>query len=258
MSFSRVEREIVDFVRDYIYSSKVEGVVLGLSGGVDSSVTATLLVKSLGRKNVLALIMPHSETSRVDVEDAISVAKMLNIEYRVINIDKCVNVVINSSPWLIRCTDKVVKGNIIARIRMVILYHHANALRRLVAGTSDRSEYLLGYFTKHGDGAADFFPILDLYKTQVRKLAHYLGLPKRICEKPSSPGLWKGHLAVEELGFSYEIIDQVLYGYFDKKLSKDKIAEKVGLSVEDVESILNRVKVTEHKRMLPPHPKLRY
>lgn len=258
ISYSKVERKIVDFIRDYVYSSSVEGVVLGLSGGVDSSVTATLLVKSLGRNNVLALIMPHSETSKVDVEDAISVAKMLNIEYKVINIDKCVDVVINSSPWLIGYTDKVVKGNIIARIRMIILYHHANALKRLVAGTSDRSEYLLGYFTKHGDGAADFFPLLDLYKTQVRKLAYYLGLPKRICEKPSSPGLWRDHLAIEELGFNYGIIDQVLYGYFDKKLPINEIAEKVGLNVEDVKNILNRIKVTEHKRVLPPHPKLRY
>jgi len=258
LDYGKIVNKALDFIREYVSSSGVGGAVLGLSGGVDSSVTATLLAKALGREKVLALIMPHKETSKRDVEDAIEVARLLGIPCRVINIDDCIKSITTSSPWLTKLTDKVVRGNIIARIRMVILYYHANALKRLVAGTSDRSEYLLGYFTKYGDGAADFFPILDLYKTQVRMLAKYLGLPRKIYEKPSSPGLWKGHLAVEELGFDYDVIDQILYGYFEKKLTLNKLAKEVGLRAVDVKAILERVKKTEHKRAPLPYPKLRF
>jgi len=258
LDYSEIENKALDFIRRYVSSAGVNGAVLGLSGGVDSSVTATLLTKALGRENVLALIMPHKETSKSDVEDAVEVARLLGISYKVINIGECVKSIIESSPWLTKLIDKVVRGNIIARVRMVILYYHANALKKLVAGTSDRSEYLLGYFTKYGDGAADFFPILDLYKTQVRMLAKYLGLPRKIYEKPSSPGLWKGHLAVEELGFDYDVIDQILYGYFEKKLAINELAKEIGLRIDDVKAILERVKKTEHKRAPLPYPKLRF
>ncbi len=150
--------------------------------------------------------------------------------------------------------DRVVEGNIRARIRMTILYAYANQYNLLVAGTGDRSEILIGYFTKYGDGGADFFPIGCLYKTQVRRFAVFLGIPEKIAYKPSSPRLWKDHLAEKELGLKYEVIDAVLYSLFDKKLSPQQTAEKLGISLEVVERILSRYYSTSHKRETPPIP----
>jgi len=256
LDYHEITLKIEKFIKTYLEQANAKGVVVGLSGGVDSSTVATLLVRALGKEKVLGLIMPHKETSPDDIKDAIALAKLLNINYRIIEISKPLEDIVEISPWLKKLTNKVVKGNIIARLRMIVLYYHANALNYLVAGTGDKSEYLLGYFTKFGDGAADFFPILDLYKTQVRALAKHLGVPEKIYSKPSSPGLWKGHLAREELGFEYDIIDQVLYGYFEKKLSVNAIAHIIGISVNDVKDILTRVKMSEHKRKLPPYPKV--
>ncbi len=256
LDYHEITLKIEKFIKTYLEQANAKGVVVGLSGGVDSSTVATLLVRALGKEKVLGLIMPHKETSPDDIKDAINIAKLLNINYRIIEISKPLEDIVEISPWLKKLTNKVVKGNIIARLRMIVLYHHANALNYLVAGTGDKSEYLLGYFTKFGDGAADFFPILDLYKTQVRALAKHLGVPEKIYSKPSSPGLWKGHLAREELGFEYDIIDQVLYGYFEKKLSINVIAHVIGISVNDVKDILTRVKMSEHKRKLPPYPRV--
>jgi len=255
-NYSLVISKIEDFIKKYIEEAGAKGVVVGLSGGVDSSTVATLLVRALGKERVLGLIMPHKETSPKDISDALEIAKLLDIEYKVIYIDKPVEAIVKITPWLASKTDKVIRGNIMARIRMVILYYHANALNYLVGGTEDKSEYLLGYFTKYGDGAADFFPILDLYKSQVRELAKRLDVPESIYSKPSSPGFWKNHLARDELGFEYDIIDQVLYGYFEKKMDVENLAKEIGISVSDVKNILLRVERSKHKRELPPYPKL--
>jgi len=255
-NYSLVRSKIENFIKKYFEESGAKGVVIGLSGGVDSSTVATLLVRALGKEKVLGLIMPHKETSSRDINDALEIAKLLGIEYKVVHIDKPVEAIVKISPWLASKTDKVVRGNIIARVRMTILYYHANALNYLVSGTGDKSEYLLGYFTKYGDGAADFFPILDLYKSQVRELAKRLGVPEKIYSKPSSPGLWRNHLAIDELGFEYDVIDQVLYGYFEKKMDIAFLAKEIGISVNDVKNILLRVKRSKHKRELPPYPKL--
>lgn len=256
INYDKAELIIRNFIKEYLRETGAHGAVIGLSGGVDSSVVATLLVKALGRNNVLGLIMPHAETSDNDLKDAVYVAELLGITYKVIRINGILKDIIMLSPWLTKHTDKIVKGNIIARIRMLLLYYHANALKMLVAGTGDKSEYLIGYFTKFGDGAADFFPILDLYKSQVRELAKYLNLPEKIWKKPSSPGLWRGHLAKEELGFEYNVIDQVLFGYFEKKLKIEELAKLISISESDVRNILARVERTRHKRKPPPYPQI--
>ncbi|RLE53715.1 MAG: NAD(+) synthetase [Candidatus Methanomethylicota archaeon] len=247
----KVERKILDFIVEYVRKTGSSGVVVGLSGGVDSSTVATLCTKALGKDRVFAMIMPEEDvTPEEDVKDALMLAERLGLKHGFIKINDLYGNFVNHLNWV--RSNVVVQGNLKARIRMCILYYVANSLNMLVAGASDRSEILIGYFTKYGDGGVDFLPIGGLYKTQVRMLAAHLGLPKHIVEKPSSPRLWAGHTAEGELGLSYEIIDQVLHGLFDRKFSYAKVAEDVGVSVEVVKSIANRVRKSGHKRRTPP------
>jgi len=139
---------------------------------------------------------------------------------------------------------------------MNILYYYANKYNGLVVGTSDRSELLIGYYTKYGDGAVDILPIGALYKTQVRKLAEKLGLPRRIVEKPSSPGFWVGHLAEDEIGIKYEVIDVVLYALFDKGLKPEEVPRYTGIDQGIVNKILDMHRRSRHKRVFPPMPRL--
>lgn len=248
VDYERVVPRIINFIRDFVSKSGKKGVVVGLSGGIDSTVTAYLCVKALSSQNVIGLIMPETNvTPEEDVKDALEVAKRLNIEHHVINITDFVKGIES----LIPDSDVVSKGNIRARIRMVILYYYANAKDYLVVGTGDKSEVLLGYFTKYGDGASDFMPIADLYKTQVRELGKYLGVPEKIVAKKSSPRLWAGQMAETELGLSYDIIDPILYYLIDLRLNIETVAEKVGVSEKIVRSIYNRVLINEHKRRGP-------
>ncbi|MEM3715115.1 MAG: NAD+ synthase [Thermoprotei archaeon] len=244
----RVVSRITSFIKDFIIKSNRSGIVIGLSGGIDSTVTAYLCVKALGNKNVFGLIMPEANvTPEEDIKDALSVAKKLDIEYRIVDITNYVK----NIEALIPNSDQVSRGNIRARIRMVILYYYANVKNYLVVGTGDKSEILLGYFTKYGDGASDFMPIADLYKTQVRELGKYLEVPENILLKKSSPRLWAGQMAETELGLSYDIIDPILYALVDLRLDARTVSEKLNVSEDLVRSIYNRVLSNEHKRRGP-------
>ena len=153
--------------------------------------------------------------------------------------------------------DKLSKGNLKARIRMTYLYYYANRLKRIVCGSSDKSETMIGYFTKWGDAAADIAPLMDLYKTQVRQLALHIGLPPEIATKPSTPALWPGHLAEEELGVKYETLDLILYG-LEHFMTTEEIAHKLNISTQLVEDIKRRWQTMEHKRRTPLTTKLGY
>jgi len=245
-----LERERV-FLRDFLVKTGARGYVVGLSGGVDSSVTLTLLVRSVGAGRVYALILPdETSTPRSDVEDAVGLAEELGVGYSVVYINRVLEAYASSLPFYDE-SSLVANGNLKARVRMAILYYYANLKGYLVAGTGDKSEILLGYYTKYGDGGVDLLPIGDLYKTQVRRLALHLGLPERIALKPSSPRLWPGHLAEEELGCSYETIDKILYHYVDLGMSPREVSEATGIPMETVRRIIARVHANEHKR-LPP------
>jgi len=185
------------------------------------------------------------------VEDARRLADTLGIETVEVDISGPVDALCSAIPGF-DPSARVALGNVRARIRMVILYYLANSGGLLVAGTGDRSELLLGYFTKYGDGAVDMLPIGDLYKTQVRMLGERLGLPESIVRKPSAPRLWEGHTARSELGLDYEVIDLVLYCLFDLGLSPEEAAEEVGVGEDVVEAILRRHRESAHKRTLPP------
>jgi NAD+ synthase len=251
VDYDRAREVIVSFVREYVAGAGARGVVVGLSGGVDSTVAAALAVEALGRGGVLGVFMPSVYTPPEDERDAYEVARRLGIEVLRIDVTPIFETFVKALPGY-SPEDKLAAGNILPRIRMTILYYYANRRNLLVLGTGDRSELLLGYFTKYGDGAVDILPIGSLYKTQVREMARRLGFGW-IAEKPSSPRLWHGHTAEGELGASYDVIDQILYAVFDKKMPVEEVKTRFG---DVVDLVLRRVRANLHKLKPPPIPDL--
>ena len=255
IDYEYVARRITDFIRTYVNDSGTTGAVVGLSGGVDSSVTAYLLVRALGRDNVVGVILPYKTTPPEDIRDAKYIAETLGIKYYYIDISNVRNAFTEAIPEFDE-ENRVAVGNLLPRIRMTILYYFANKLNKIVAGTGDKSELLIGYFTKYGDGGVDTLPIGDLYKTQVRYLGKYLGLPDGIAFKPSSPRLWEGQTAEGELGVKYEDIDVILHALIDYRMSIEQAVEATGKPPELVQAVWRRVVSTEHKRRTPVVPRV--
>ena len=241
--YKRISKKIEMFISDYISKSSAKGLVIGLSGGLDSSVVLKLSVNALGASKVLGLVMPSDTTPNDDTNHAIDLAKELRIKHRVIDIRPIIRKFEEILP-----EDKGARGNLMARIRMSLLYYYAGVNRYLVAGTSDKSEIQIGYFSKFGDGAADIMPIAGLYKTQVRSLAEYLGIPVVIVQKKSSPRLWDNHLAEEEIGMDYEIIDQILHLLVDKKMHLKDATKKLGIHTKHVSKVKKMIEKSLHKR----------
>lgn len=245
--------EISTFIRGKVEGARMRGVVLGLSGGVDSSLVAALCVHALGRERVLGVLMPTSFTPPGDIEDARSLAGQLGIRTIEVNIEPiCQAFFIELA---CKGDDESLRkpmANVRARCRMVVLYYLANLECLLVVGTGDRSEAMIGYFTKYGDGGVDIQPIAHLYKTQVRRLVEYLGIPRHIAYKPSSPQLYPGHKASDELPLAYEVLDLVLVGLFDKGLLSSEVCKLTGVPIDIVEHVLRMVYESQHKREPPP------
>jgi NAD+ synthase len=257
LDFQEVEIKIRRFIKDYVEKSKVKGIVLGLSGGIDSSTAAALSALAIGGDKVLGLILPEKETyDAKDVKHAKLVAKKFGFKTKTIDITSTLEAFYKAIPKF-DPTDNVCKGNIKARTRMIYIYYFANRLNMLVCGSSDKSETMMGYFTKWGDVAADISPIMDLYKTQVRKLAQQIGIPKEILTKPSSPALWPGQLAETELGIKYETLDLILYG-LEHFMETKEIAKQLDIEKELVDRIKRRWLSMEHKRRMLLTPKLEY
>lgn len=241
--YKKISYKIEKFISAYISKSTAKGLVIGLSGGLDSSVVLKLGVNALGRSNVLGLVMPSDITPREDTAHAIDLAKELGIRYHIIDIHPIIQKFEEILP-----ENKEARGNLMARIRMSILYYYAGINCYLVAGTSDKSEVQIGYFSKFGDGAADIMPIAVLYKTQVRALAQCLGISSAIVQKKSSPRLWKNHLAEEEIGIDYEIIDQILHLLVDKKMPPKDVIRKLEVSAKHVNKVKGMIEKSLHKR----------
>ena len=244
--YDTIQNKIGAFLVEEVSHRQAFGVVFGLSGGIDSAVIAVLCSKFLKNKS-LALIMPDSKaTPKIDTEDAIKLVDKFGIEYKLIDvgfINKEYSKYLEPNPFAF--------GNLSARIRANILYYYANAKKYLVLGSSDKSEFLIGYFTKFGDGAADLLPIASLYKTQIRQFAKFLGVPDSILSKKSSPGLWEGHIAEAEIGLDYEEIDAILHCIFDKKFSVQETVNFTGIDNSAIDKIYKMHKNNEHKRITP-------
>ncbi|MEM4285328.1 MAG: NAD+ synthase [Candidatus Nitrosocaldus sp.] len=273
LDYGYVSSKIEDFLLENLEGSGKAGYVLGLSGGLDSSVVAVLAARAIygrgkgngnGNGNLTALIIPHSGiTPSSDVNDAIRLAESLKITYRVIDIGDIHSSLVerlhtigggesySSSSGVDKIRLKIAAGNLLARLRMCILYHYANANDYLVLGTSDRSELMIGYYTKYGDGAADILPIADLYKVQVRALAGYLQIDDAIIRKRSGPMLWKEHYAEQELGMRYEEIDSILYCLLDLKSSIKDTTSMLRIEEEKVRRVLRLIRSNRHKRAPP-------
>jgi NAD+ synthase len=250
MAEEDAENLIVEFIRDRVEATGAEGAVLGLSGGLDSATVAFLAARALGPDRVFALLLPEAGvTPEEDVEDARKVASILGIETEEIDISGVLGGYFEALPAAE--APPVVKGNLKARVRMTILYWHANLLHRLVLGTGNRTEIMLGYSTKFGDGAADVLPIAGLYKDEVRALAKKLGVPDRILEKAPTAGLWPGQTDEEELGITYDDADAILRGLEEGRESED-LAEEFGS--DKLRLIFRRIEGGRHKRELPPTP----
>lgn len=254
VDFRKAEDIITDFIRVKVKEAGASGVVIGLSGGGDSSVCAALSVKALGTSSVKVIHMPEIESNPISTLIANKVANNLGLELEIVNITDVVSAFLKSLGMSYESSDKIVRGNVKARSRMTILYTIANKENMLVVGTSDRSEFLIGFFTKWGDGAGDLHPIIGLYKTQVREFAKYLSLPTEVISRPPSPDLWPGHTAEGELGLTYDEIDEVLYRLFDEGREPHEIPRISGVPKESVEKVIRLYEKTKHKRIFVNGP----
>ena len=247
--YDTLTNTIEEFLKKQVSQNNSNGLIFGLSGGIDSAVIAHLCSRVL-KKESIALIMPDSKiTPNIDIEDSLKMAKSLGLEYKLIDI----NLISNEYAKYIEPNDLAL-GNLKARIRANLLYYYANSKNLLVVGSSDKSEYMIGYFTKFGDGSADILPIVSLYKSQVREIAKFLGVPDSVIAKKSSPQLWKEHIAEDEIGASYDEIDSILYCTFEKKMTIEETVKTTQIEKKIVDKIYQLYKNTQHKRITAARP----
>lgn len=248
MDTKEVCKALILGIKDYFRKNNFQKAVIGLSGGLDSSVATCLVVKALGRQNVTAVLMPDiGTTSHKSMKNAGMLVKKLKINYHTVAINDFVQFFRNLSRKLHYKNQLYAVSNVKARTRMMILYFFANLENALVIGTSDKSEIALGYTTKYGDNAADILVIGDLWKTEVIEMGGLLGIPEAILRKKPSAELVKGVTAEKELGASYDILDKILKSYIEDGLPPEQIAEK-GFDKKLVKNVIDRVRLNEHKR----------
>ena len=237
---------IKKFIQTRVQEADAKGVVLGLSGGIDSATTLALAVSSLGSEKVKGLIMPFKSTESISL--AQNHADSLNVETKEYNISSIVESYKGTTDSY---SSKASEGNLHSRIRMSLLYGEAFSSKYLVIGTSNKSELLVGYYTKWGDGASDFLPMGDLYKSQVYTLARDLQVPPKILDRVPTAELWEGQSDEEELGISYDNLDKILLG-LERQLSSKQLSDRTGIDIKSIDRIDSLVKFSIHKRVFPP------
>ncbi|MFT4883471.1 MAG: NAD+ synthase [Natronomonas sp.] len=244
---------IVEFIADTVDGAGADGAVIGLSGGIDSTTVAHLAVEALGAENVKGLLLPSSVNPEADETDAERVAKNLDIDYEIVEIDPVVDSFVDAAPEG-AADDRMALGNVRVRTRAVLLYFVANAESRLVLGTGNRSEAATGYFTKYGDQAVDCNPIGNLYKCQVRQLARDLGVPEDLVTRTPTAAMWEGQTDEEEMGLGYDELDAILALHVDGPFSKAATVRTLGLPEAAIERVVELYEESKHKRSMPPAP----
>lgn len=242
---------LTGFIRSEIQRAGFSHAVVGLSGGIDSSLSCYLAVEALGPENVLAVRMPYESSSPDSLKHAQWVIDALGVQSLTIPITEMVEPLFERFPD----AGPVRRGNVMARARMIVLYDQSESFGGLVVGTGNKTEILLGYTTLYGDSACALNPLGDLYKTQVRQLARAMHVPQAIVEKPPSADLWIGQTDEGELGFTYAEVDQLLYLLVDQRYSPDECVV-AGFSEHFVRAVVKRVQNNHFKRVLPPIAKL--
>ena len=245
-------KRISKFIKDYLKESKARGVVLGISGGIDSAVVACLSKRALGNKVHGLLLFEDDAKGSVDYKHAKQVISLFKLKTREIPITRVVDSFVSSLKQSNFKPTRITLANIKSRTRMILLYAYANENKLLVLGTGDKSEEEIGYFTKYGDGGVDIQPIAHLYKTEVRALARALSIPSSIISKPSSPNLWKNHKATDEIPVDYPTLDVILSELYDRSRSPRDVAKKLHLSPKLVSEVVLRHNSSAHKRKYPP------
>lgn len=238
MNLQQTKQKIIDFIKTEIGKKPA---IIGLSGGLDSSTLAFLTVEALGKDKIFGFTLPSSTNTEKENIQAKQVAELLNIKYQTINIDNIVKAFQKQADFF---ENKKNIGNLKARIRMSILYGQANEAGGVVLGTGNKTELSVGYFTKYGDGGVDLLPLGDLYKTEVRELAKYMGIPKEIIDQPPTAGLWEDQTDEGELGITYENLDKIL-----KAIEGDKNLS--GFDQSEIEIVQDYISKSEHKRIVP-------
>ena len=265
-----VERgRVRSFLADRVGAAGADGVVVNMSGGLDSTVTAALAVEALGADRVYGLILPCNKIGAPHARDAEALAEALGIDHDTVHLQPLFAQFGAVAPDRFDLHDEPVRsGNAVSRLRMAVAYLAANATNRLVCGTANRSELLSGYLTKHGDGAADLFPLGHMYKTDVRALAAELDVPEFVVEKAPTAGFLPGQRDADDLGAPYEVVDPILHLGVDRGLDPESVVERVRAELDTdspdadlptvdrelVAELLGRHRATAHKRLPPPTP----
>lgn len=246
LNLKETEEILVNFLREEVHKVGFKKVILGLSGGIDSALVAFLAAKAFGPENVYTVMMPYKTSSKESIEHAELVVKKTGINTKKVEITPMVDAyfAMNEDMTSLR------KGNVMARTRMCVLFDNSAKEGALVLGTSNKTEILLGYSTQFGDSASAINPIGDLYKAQVWALSEYMGVPQEVIKKKPSADLWEGQTDEQELGFSYQMADEILYYLVEERLSPKEIVS-LGYEEEIVETVVRKIKINQYKRKLP-------
>ncbi len=246
----KTQAMVEEFIKHTLKKANQSGVVVAVSGGIDSAVAFVSSVKALGADQVTAITLPERDiTPQSDIDDVMRLCEAFEVTCERVEITPILHVMCENIPDF-EGKDRVAYGNMKARLRMLLAYYYANTRRAMVMGTSNKTELYLGYYTKYGDGGVDVMPFADLYKCQIRALGRYLGVPKSITEKPASARLWAGQDTEKDLGLPYDSLDLIVHTHFQGWKSA-KIATETGVNQSIVEGIVARIAANEHKRSLP-------
>lgn len=245
-------------IEEFIFSKcrNFSGAVIGISGGIDSALVATLAVRAIGPKRVHGLLLPANpeQYSEVNMQDARELAESLGVDYNIIALDSIFNGFKYHSATNDWCKSDMVKGNIMARLRMICLYAYANAHNCIVLGTTNKTEAMIGYYTKWGDGAVDIEPIVDLYKTEERVLAKALGVPEKFITKKPTADLWAGQTDEGEIGMTYAKLDEILSACVINDQGKLVCHDICSVDPEELNMVQNMFNRSAHKRVMPEGP----